>query len=249
MHDLVIRGANIVDGTGVDAYVGDLAVDSGIISSVGGTAGQATREILADGAMVSPGWVDVHTHYDGQVTWDPIVGPSSWHGVTSIVMGNCGVGFAPVKPADHNMLIELMEGVEDIPGTALSEGIQWDWESFPEYLNALDSMPRALDVATQIPHGAVRTYVMGDRGAKNEKATTQDIEEMAGLVKEGLKPELLAFRRLGRFFTAPRTVRWCRGPTRKTKKCWESAGPWAKSVMASLKSPVIWPRKGTSWPG
>ena len=193
MHDLVIRGANIVDGTGVDAYVGDLAVDSGIISSVGGTAGQATREILADGAMVSPGWVDVHTHYDGQVTWDPIVGPSSWHGVTSIVMGNCGVGFAPVKPADHNMLIELMEGVEDIPGAALSEGIDWNWETFPEYLDALEEMPRVMDIATQVPHGSVRAYVMGERGARNEEPTPDDLVEMAKIVQEGIEAGALGF--------------------------------------------------------
>ena len=193
MHDLVIRGANIVDGTGVDAYVGDLAVDSGIISSVGGTAGQATREILADGAMVSPGWVDVHTHYDGQVTWDPIVGPSSWHGVTSIVMGNCGVGFAPVKPADHNMLIELMEGVEDIPGAALHEGVPWGWESFSEFMDVLEKMPRALDVATQVPHNPVRAYVMGKDAASERPSTQDERDQMSAIVAEGLAAGAIGF--------------------------------------------------------
>ncbi|MFL2542843.1 MAG: amidohydrolase family protein [Candidatus Latescibacterota bacterium] len=193
MHDLVIRGANIVDGTGVDAYVGDIAVDSGIISSVGGKAGQATREILADGAMVSPGWVDVHTHYDGQVTWDPIVGPSSWHGVTSIVMGNCGVGFAPVKPADHNMLIELMEGVEDIPGAALHEGVPWGWESFSEFMDVLEKMPRALDVATQVPHNPVRAYVMGKDAASERPSTQDERDQMSAIVAEGLAAGAIGF--------------------------------------------------------
>ena len=193
MHDLVIRGANIVDGTGVDAYVGDIAVDRGIISSVGGMAGQAKREILADGAMVSPGWVDVHTHYDGQVTWDPIVGPSSWHGVTSIVMGNCGVGFAPVKPADHNMLIELMEGVEDIPGAALHEGVPWGWESFSEFMDVLEKMPRALDVATQVPHNPVRAYVMGEDAASERPSTQDERDQMSAIVAEGLAAGAIGF--------------------------------------------------------
>jgi N-acyl-D-amino-acid deacylase len=193
MHDLVIRGGTVVDGTGAEKRVADVAIDGDRIVAVGSDVGEGRREIDASGHLVTPGWVDIHTHYDGQVTWDPHLTPSGWHGVTTVVMGNCGVGFAPVRPGKEDYLIQLMEGVEDIPGTALSEGIQWDWESFPEYLNALDSMPRALDVATQIPHGAVRTYVMGDRGAKNEKATTQDIEEMAGLVKEGLEAGALGF--------------------------------------------------------
>lgn len=193
MHDLVIRGANIVDGTGEASYSGDIAIDGGKISQVGGTAGAAMREIAADGAMASPGWVDVHTHYDGQVTWDPVVSPSSWHGVTSIVMGNCGVGFAPVKPTDHDMLIELMEGVEDIPSAALHEGVPWNWESFPEFMDALEAMPRALDVATQVPHNPVRAYVMGEDAGTDRPSTAEERERMAAIVAEGLSAGALGF--------------------------------------------------------
>jgi N-acyl-D-aspartate/D-glutamate deacylase len=156
MHDLVIRGGTLVDGTGAAARSGDLAIDGDRITSVGGNAGAARRDIDASGLLVTPGWVDIHTHYDGQVTWDPYLTPSSWHGVTTLVMGNCGVGFAPVRPDRRDWLIGLMEGVEDIPGTALAEGINWEWETFPEYLDAIERMPRAIDVATQVPHGAVR---------------------------------------------------------------------------------------------
>ncbi len=132
------------------------AIKDGENAKIGEVTGPATNEIDAKGKLVTPGWVDIHTHYDGQATWDPLLAPSSWHGVTTVVMGNCGVGFAPVKPDDRNFLIELMEGVEDIPGAALSEGIDWQWESFPEYLDTLESIPRAIDVATQVPHGAIR---------------------------------------------------------------------------------------------
>ena len=193
MHDLVIRNGRIVDGSGAEAYEGDVAIDAGRIHSVGGEAGPGRREIDAQGQLVLPGWVDIHTHYDGQVTWDPYLTPSSWHGVTTVVMGNCGVGFAPAKPDRHDWLIGLMEGVEDIPGTALAEGIQWGWESFPEYLDAIEKMPRALDVAAQVPHGSVRAYVMGERGAKNEKPTPEDIERMAELVREGIAAGALGF--------------------------------------------------------
>ena len=193
MHDLVIRNANIVDGTGADAYSGDIAIDGGTIAQVGGTAGAGKREIAANGAMASPGWVDVHTHYDGQVTWDPVVSPSSWHGVTSIVMGNCGVGFAPVKPSDHNMLIELMEGVEDIPSAALHEGVPWNWESFPEFMDALEAMPRAIDVATQVPHNPVRAYVMGEDAGTDRTSTTEEREKMAAIVAEGMVSGALGF--------------------------------------------------------
>src|SRR6266550_1570511 len=142
MHDLVVRGARIVDGTGAPSFVGDIAVDDGRITSVGEAADRGHRELSGDGLVAAPGWVDVHTHYDGQVTWDPQVSPSSWHGVTTVVMGNCGVGFAPVRPGGESFLIELMEGVEDIPGSALHEGIEWSWESFAEYMDALDTTPR-----------------------------------------------------------------------------------------------------------
>jgi len=193
MHDLVIRNGHIVDGTGSAPRDGDIAIDEGRISSVGGRAGAARREVDAGGQLVTPGWVDIHTHYDGQVTWDPYLTPSSWHGVTTIVMGNCGVGFAPVKPGQEEFLIGLMEGVEDIPGAALAEGIRWGWESFPQYLDSLDSMKRAIDVGAQVPHGSVRAYVMGERGAHNEQATPADIEGMAQVVREGLRAGALGF--------------------------------------------------------
>src|SRR5713101_1346857 len=193
MHDLVIRNGKIVDGSGASAFVGDVAIDGGIISSVGGKAGAARREIDATGLVVAPGWVDIHTHYDGQVTWDPYLSPSSWHGVTTLVMGNCGVGFAPVQRGQEQFLIGLMEGVEDIPGAALAEGIKWNWESFPEYMDAIEKTKRVLDVGAQMPHGSLRTYVMGDRGAHNEEATPDDIAKMAALVRDALKAGALGF--------------------------------------------------------
>ena len=193
MHDLVIRNGKIVDGSGAPAFTGDVAIDGGVITSVGTKAGAARREIDASGLVVTPGWVDIHTHYDGQVTWDPYLSPSSWHGVTTIVMGNCGVGFAPVQPGQEDFLIGLMEGVEDIPGSALSEGIKWGWESFPEYMSAIEKMPRVLDVGAQMPHGSLRTYVMGERGARNEEATPDDIAKMAALVRDSLKAGALGF--------------------------------------------------------
>jgi N-acyl-D-aspartate/D-glutamate deacylase len=194
MHDLVIRGGTVVDGTGKPSRTADVAVDDGIITAVGDLeTAAAQRTIDADGLLVTPGVVDMHTHYDGQVTWDPLVTPSSWHGVTTIVMGNCGVGFAPVRPGSQEWLVQLMEGVEDIPGTALTEGITWGWESFPEYLTALEGMGRVVDVGTQVPHGAVRAYVMGERGSHNEPATPEDIAGMAALVKEGIAAGALGF--------------------------------------------------------
>jgi N-acyl-D-amino-acid deacylase len=194
MHDLVIKGGTVVDGTGGEPWVGDVAVDDGVITEVGTLedAG-ARRTVDADGLTVTPGIVDIHTHYDGQVTWDPLVTPSSWHGVTTVVMGNCGVGFAPVRPGSNEWLIQLMEGVEDIPGAALSEGITWGWESFPEYLDALEGMRRVVDVGTHVPHGAVRAYVMGERGARNEPATAEEIASMAALVKAGISAGALGF--------------------------------------------------------
>ena len=193
MHDLVIRNGLVVDGTGAPARIADVAIDDGRIAAVGTVAARGKREIDAKGLLVTPGWVDIHTHYDGQVTWDKYLTPSCWHGVTTLVMGNCGVGFAPARPERHDWLISLMESVEDIPGSALAEGIKWNWESFPEYLDAVDATPRVLDVAAQVPHGSVRAYVMGERGAKNEAATPDDIEKMAAIVKDGIAAGALGF--------------------------------------------------------
>ena len=192
-HDLVIRGGTVVDGTGAPARTADVAITDGAIVEVGQVSGAGREEIDADGALVTPGFVDIHTHYDGQATWDEQLTPSCWHGVTTVVMGNCGVGFAPVAADRHEWLIGLMEGVEDIPGAALSAGIQWGWESFPEFLDVLDSRRHVMDLGTQVPHGAVRGYVMGERGAKNEPATPEDIEAMAAIVKAGIQAGALGF--------------------------------------------------------
>jgi N-acyl-D-aspartate/D-glutamate deacylase len=187
MHDLVIRGGVVVDGTGAPAVEGDVAVDGDRIVAVGRVVERGREEIDADGAAVTPGFVDVHTHYDGQVTWDPQLLPSVWHGVTTVVMGNCGVGFAPAAPERHDWLIGLMEGVEGIPGASLRAGIEWTWESVPEYLDALDRLPLAVDVAAQIAHGPVRAYVMGERGAANEAPTADDLARMAAIVEAGVR--------------------------------------------------------------
>ena len=193
MYDLIIRNGTVIDGTGADRKVADIAIANGRIMKVGEVVEHAENEVDAKGKLVTPGWVDIHTHYDGQATWDPILAPSSWHGVTTVVMGNCGVGFAPVKPNDREFLIELMEGVEDIPGAALSEGINWQWESFPEYLDALESFPRAIDVATQVPHGAIRAYVMGERCNTDYAPTEDEVAQMAELVREGVAAGALGF--------------------------------------------------------
>lgn len=196
MADLVITGGIVVDGTGGPQRLADVAVSNGIITEVaapGSLAGSLTETIDATGLLVTPGFVDIHTHFDGQVTWDPLLTPTCWHGVTSVVMGNCGVGFAPVSPDRRDWLIGLMEGVEDIPGAALSEGIRWEWETFSEYLDAVDRAPKMLDVAAQIPHGAVRAYVMGERGARNEPATSEDIAAMATIVRDAIAAGALGF--------------------------------------------------------
>jgi len=193
MHDLVIRGGELVDGTGAPGREADVAVDAGRIAAVGRGLPAGREEIDARGKLVTPGFVDIHTHYDGQATWDPLLTPSCWHGVTTLVMGNCGVGFAPVRPGQEQFLIGLMEGVEDIPGTALSAGMKWGWETFPEYLDVLEKIPHALDLGTQVGHGPVRAYVMGERGAKNQPATASDIAQMAAIVKEAVAAGALGF--------------------------------------------------------
>lgn len=184
-YDLIIRGGTVVDGTGSPSQTADIAVRDGLIVEVGRVNGMARRTIDADGLVVTPGFVDIHTHFDGQATWDPHLTPSCWHGVTTAIMGNCGIGFAPVRPDRHDWLIEVMEGVEDIPGSALAEGITWEWETFGEYLDALERMPRAVDVGTQIPQAALRAYVMGDRAL--EAPTADDLEAMSRAVTEGLR--------------------------------------------------------------
>ena len=193
MHDLVIRGGTLVDGSGAPPREADLAIEAGRITRVGAVSARGREEIDARGKLVTPGFVDIHTHYDGQATWDPLLTPSCWHGVTTLVMGNCGVGFAPVRPGRQDFLIGLMEGVEDIPGTALHEGIHWEWETFPQFLDALGRRRFAVDLGTQVPHGAVRAYVMGERGAKNEPATPEDVRAMAAIVREAIEAGALGF--------------------------------------------------------
>jgi N-acyl-D-aspartate/D-glutamate deacylase len=193
MLDLIIRGGTLVDGTGAAPVVGDIGVQGDRIVAVGKVEGPARREIDATGLVITPGWVDIHTHYDGQATWDAVMAPSSWHGVTTAIMGNCGVGFAPVRPDQHDFLIQLMEGVEDIPGAALAEGIDWKWETFPEYLDALEAKPRTIDVGVHVPHGSVRAYVLGDRCNTDYQPDAGEIAEMAGLVREGVAAGALGF--------------------------------------------------------
>ena len=194
-HDLLISGGTVVDGTGAAARLADVVIDDAVVTAVvePGTAAPATREMDATGLLVTPGWVDVHTHFDGQATWDDELAPSAWHGVTTVVMGNCGVGFAPVAPGSEDWLIGLMEGVEDIPGSALAEGMSWGWESFPEYLDVLAERQWTVDVGTQIAHGPVRAYVMGERGARNEPATPEEIAAMRQIVRDAIEAGALGF--------------------------------------------------------
>lgn len=191
--DLVIRGGTLFDGLGNDGREADVAVRDGKIAAVGKIAGAGMEEIDARGRIVTPGFVDIHTHYDGQATWAAQLSPSSWHGVTTAVMGNCGVGFAPCRREDHAELIRLMEGVEDIPGPVLAEGLKWNWETFPDYLDAVAKIPHDIDIAAQLPHAALRVYVMGKRGADRQPATTADIAKMATLAEEAISAGALGF--------------------------------------------------------
>ena len=221
MHDLVIRAGTVVDGTGQPGFTADIAVDNATITEIGKITASGRQELDADGLLVTPGFVDIHTHYDGQVSWDPDITPSVWHGVTTVVMGNCGVGFAPVRPGSEEWLIGLMEGVEDIPGAALAEGIEWEWESFTEYLDAIQRKPRTIDVAAQVPHGALRAYVMGERGADHSNHPTEaEIAEMAQLAAEGVAAGAVGF-------TTSRTI------NHKTK-----AGEHTPSLTAG--APELW---------
>ena len=192
-YDLVVRSGTVIDGAGGESTTQDIGVKDGLIADIGNLSGSGVREIDADGAIVTPGFVDIHTHYDGLATWSNRMYPSSHHGVTTAVMGNCGVGFAPVRTQDHGLLVELMEGVEDIPGTALHEGLPWAWETFPEYLDYLGARSYDMDIATQLPHAALRVYVMGMRGAKRDAATEEDIETMRQITAEALRAGALGF--------------------------------------------------------
>jgi N-acyl-D-aspartate/D-glutamate deacylase len=193
MFDLKITGGTLVDGTGSAPRTADVAVKDGRIAEIGTVTGPAHRTVDAAGALVTPGFIDIHTHYDGQAVWDASLAPSSWHGVTSIMMGNCGVGFAPLRPGDADRLVKLMEGVEEIPGTVLYEGLDWKWQSFGDYLDRLDSTPHAINVATQVPHDPVRLYVMGERAATQGAATPDDLVQMQAIIRDALKAGAFGF--------------------------------------------------------
>src|SRR6476646_9169778 len=187
MHDIVIRGGAIIDGTGKTAFAGDVAIEGDRIAAVGGKQGPARRDIDATGLLVTPGWVDLHTHYDGQALWYPLLAPSCWHGVTTVVLGNCGVGVAPVKKHHRQALMDLMEGVEEIPNPVLAAGLTWEWESFPDFMDALDRRERVIDIAAQAVHLPMRLYVMGDRAIRREPATADDMAQMRQLTIEALR--------------------------------------------------------------
>ncbi|HEX3918282.1 MAG TPA: amidohydrolase family protein, partial [Caulobacteraceae bacterium] len=192
-YDLVVRGGLIYDGQGGAPFEGDVAVKDGLIVAIGEVRGAGAEEIDAKGKIVGPGFVDIHTHYDGQATWESRMQPSSWHGVTTVVMGNCGVGFAPCRAEDHDRLVRLMEGVEDIPFPVLTEGLPWNWESYPDYLDKLGERRFDVDIGSQLPHAALRVYVMGQRGVDREPATPDDIAAMAALAKQAMEAGAIGF--------------------------------------------------------
>ena len=193
MIDLIIRNGLIVDGNGGEPYLADLAMADGRICDIGNVPETGTDEIDASGCIVTPGFVDIHTHYDGQATWSDTLEPSSWHGVTTAVIGNCGVGFAPCRSEDREALINVMEGVEDIPEAVMAKGLPWNWESFPEFLDALDARHWDIDIAAYVPHSPVRVYAMGQRGLDREPATAEDISRMTQLVTEALEAGAMGF--------------------------------------------------------
>ncbi len=242
MYDVKITNGTIVDGTGAPRFVGDVAMKDGVVVEVSQSSldADAVETVDATGLLVTPGFVDIHTHYDGQATWDPLLEPSSGHGVTTVVAGNCGVGFAPVRPGDEEWLIKLMEGVEDIPGTALTEGIDWSWETFPEYLDALDRRQFGVDIGVQVSHGAVRAYAMGERGAANEPADPDEIAAMAAIVQEAVEAGALGLLDLAHARTPrhgrPPGAGHVRGRGRAVRARTRHAARWARGVRARARS-------------